>query len=84
LIFFAQSIHQATEGTANIKAGKDNPFFSRPPFDLILIFAIMKTNQKGGMPIEDDSQQLRRFSTHPVLSDTGNSRDRVDSETKSQ
>jgi hypothetical protein len=49
-----------------------------------LKFAIIKSNQKGGMPIEDDSQQLRRFSTPPVLSDTGISRDRDDSEVKTQ
>jgi hypothetical protein len=36
------------------------------------------------MPIEDDSQQLRRFSTKPVFLDTGISRDREDSEGKTQ
>ena len=44
----------------------------------------MKSHQKGGMPIEDETQQLRRFSTTPVLSGTGISRDREDSEGKTQ
>lgn len=44
----------------------------------------MKSYQKGGLPIEDETQQLRRFSTTPAFLDTGNSRDRDDSEGKTQ
>jgi len=73
------------EGTANKNIGKDNPIFLHGPlFDFFLKFVIMKPYQKGGLPIEDDTQQLRRFSTPPVFLDIGNSRDREDSEDKTQ
>jgi hypothetical protein len=60
------------------------PFLTTLHFDFFWNFAIMKSHQKGGMPIEDETQQLRRFSTTPVLSGTGISRDREDSEGKTQ